>query len=115
MRVREEQVGDVTVLVPEGDLDATVLPAFEARVAELVQAGARLLVWDLAAVGMLPSTAAGFLIQARQRVRAAGGRMVLAGMSDRVAGTLRTMGVLALFRSYPDRAAAIAALVPPEA
>lgn len=110
MRVNEEQVGAVTVLTPHGDMDATALPAFEARVAHLVEEGARLLVWDLGDVGLLPSMAAGFLIQAGRRIRAAGGRQVLAGLKPRVLSTLRTMGIGELFRVYPNRAAAIEAL-----
>jgi anti-sigma B factor antagonist/stage II sporulation protein AA (anti-sigma F factor antagonist) len=110
MRVHEEQVGDVVVLVPHGDMDLTALSAFEGRVGHLLASGRRALVWDLSAVGMLPSSGAGFLIQAGRRVREAGGRMVLAGLQQRVLGTLRTMGVTGLFRVYPDRAAALAAL-----
>lgn len=110
MCVREEQVGSVTVLTPRGDMDATTLPDFEAHVDRLIAAGARQLVWDLTEVGMLPSTAAGFFIQAGRRLRGAGGRQVLAGLSSRVLGTLRTMGVADLFRVYPDRGSAIAAL-----
>lgn len=110
MRIREEQVGEVTVLTPEGAMDITVLPAFDARVTKLVAAGARALVWDLSAVRMIPSTAAGFLIAAGRKVSDAGGRMVLAGVQDRVLGVLRTMGVAGVFRMYDDRAAAVAAL-----
>ena len=72
----------------------------------------RYLVWDLVEVGVLPSTAAGFLLQAGRRVREAGGRMVLAGLSPHIAGTLATMGLGGIFRVYPDRAAALAAAAP---
>ena len=112
MRVSEDVVGAVTVLTPHGDMDLTVLPSFEARVERLLSAGARLLLWDLGHVGLLPSTAAGFLLQTARRVAAAGGRMALAGSSPRVEGTLRTMGVLEVFRSFPSREAALAALSP---
>ena len=100
----------IAVLSPEGDMDITELPAFEARVASLLGEGTRDLVWDLDAVGILPSTAAGFLLQTARRVRAAGGRMVLAGGHARVLGTLRTMGVLELFRTYPTRGEAVLSL-----
>jgi anti-sigma B factor antagonist len=98
MRVHEERLGDVVVLVPHGDMDMTALPSFEARVARLIEDGLRGLVWDLKDVGMLPSTAAGFLIQSGKRVGQAGGRMVLADVQPRVLGTLRTMGVTEIFR-----------------
>ena len=63
MSVREESVGSVTVLTPVGDMDITTLPTFEARVVRLLEGDARHLVWDLSRVGLLPSTAAGFLLQ----------------------------------------------------
>ena len=110
MSLAEEQVGAVTVLIPRGDMDITTLPAFEARVAALIKAGTNALVWDLSQVGFLPSTAAGFLLQTAQRMRAHGGRCVLAGASQRVLGTLRTMGVLQLVPVYDDRSAALQAL-----
>ncbi len=110
MKVREEIVGDVTVLTPHGDLDITTLPAFEARVDRLLGSGARLLLWDLSEVGLLPSTAAGFLLQCARRVKGVGGRMALAGGSPHVLGTLRTMGVLEVFRTFPTRAEALPAM-----
>ena len=93
MKVGEEQISTVTVLTPEGDMDITELPAFEGRVARLLESGTRDLLWDLSAVGFLPSTAAGFLLQTARRMKDAGGRCVIAGATPRVAGTLRTMGV----------------------
>ena len=110
MRVREETVGDVTVLTPHGALDITLLPYFEARVARLLDDGARLLLWDLSEVSMLPSTAAGFLLQTARRLNDAGGRMALCGGSHPVLGTLRTMGVLDVFRRFPSRDEALAAM-----
>ncbi|MDA1194738.1 MAG: STAS domain-containing protein [Planctomycetota bacterium] len=112
MSIQVEVIDGVTVLVPIGDLDITTMPTFEKRVDTLLAAGARDLVWDLAAIGILPSTAAGFLLQTAKRVRAADGRMVLCGCTPRTLGTLRMMGVLELFRVFPARAAALAALRP---
>ena len=43
-------------------------------------------------------------------VRDVGGRCVLAGGSAHVLGTLRTMGVLEVFRTFASREAALAAL-----
>lgn len=109
MGIRTETVGGVAILSPDGDMDITDLPAFEARVAALLAGGTRDLIWDLAAVGILPSTACGFLLQTAKRVGAVGGRMALVG-GRRVLGTLRTMGVLEIFRVYGTREEALAAL-----
>ena len=110
MKFHEEVIGAVTVLTPHGDLDLGAMPAFEASVDHLIQGGARLLLWDLSDAGMLPSTAAGFLLQTARRLREVGGRMALAGARPRVLGTLRTMGILEVFKTFPTRAAALAAL-----
>ena len=109
MNIREEQVGRIRILTPVGDIDITVLPAFEARVDRLLSEGALFLLWDLEDVGMLPSTAAGFLLQTARRVRAAGGRLALAGARPLVRSTLDIMGVLDVLPTYASRAEALAA------
>lgn len=107
MKVREEQIGDVAVLTPVGDMDLNELPVVEARVARLLAAGTHNLIWNLRGVDFLPSTAAGFLFHTARRMRAAGGRCVLVGGQPRVLGVLRTMGVLEVLPTYPDRASAL--------
>ncbi len=109
MSLEEEYHGDVVVLVMRGDLDASTLPSYEARLNRLLEIGTRYVVWDVHAVGILPSTAAGFLIQAGRRLRATGGRMALAAVPRRVRGTLHTMGVGGLFPTFATRADAVKA------
>ena len=109
MNIREEQVGRIRILIPVGDLDITALPAFEARVDQLMSEGALFLLWDLEDVSMLPSTAAGFLLQTARRVRAAGGRLALAGARPLVRSTLDIMGVLEFLPTYAGREEALAA------
>lgn len=109
MKLREEQVGNVRILAPVGDIDITTLPAFEAHVARLLAEGHVNLLWDLEGVGMLPSTAAGFLLQTARRVRAAGGRIALAGARPHVRSMLKIMGVFDLLPAYATRREALAA------
>jgi anti-anti-sigma factor len=103
----ERREGAAVVLTPYGDMDATEIPAFAARVDALVGDGVRVLIVDLSEVTLLPSTAVGFLTQAARRLRAVEGRVVLAGARPRVRGTLATMGVLGLFPVYDDAATAL--------
>jgi anti-anti-sigma factor len=110
VQLSEETIGHTTILIPQDDLDITTLPAFEARISRLIKGGTRNLIWDLSDVPFLPSTAAGFLLQTARRMRDVGGRCVLVGGSRRVAGTLRTMGILELLPTFPDRATALAQL-----
>lgn len=97
------------VLAPHGDLDLTQLARFTARVDALLAEGATVLVFDLADVSMLPSSAAGWLVRAASRLRDVGGRVLLAGPNRRAVTTLRVMGVLDLFAVHADVGSALAA------
>ena len=87
MRIDEARSGSVVVLIPDGDMDVTALPDFEGRLEGLVAEGVRAILWDLDTVGILPSTALGFLLHARRKLAALGGHMALAcanGVSERL-------------------------------
>ncbi len=107
----EEHVhGTVLRMRLRGDLDVTELPSIDGRVATHLDQGVRHVVFDLAEVSLLPSTAVGVLIQVNQRVRERGGRIALAAVPPLVRGTLATMGVDRLFRIYADADTAVRAL-----
>ena len=103
MRIDEEREGDVVVLCPVGDMDVTTLPDFEARLGALTEEGVRAVLWDLRGVGILPSTALGFLLNARRRLGEVGGHMALAAPNRLVASTLGTMGVIDVFPVFESR------------
>lgn len=107
MRINEEPEGDVVVLCPVGDMDVTTLPEFEARVSALTERGVRAILWDLQSVGILPSTALGFLLNARRRLSEVGGHMALARANRLVHSTLDTMGVLDVFPVFDSREEAV--------
>ena len=103
MQIHEEREGPVVVLSPVGDMDATTLPDFEVRLDALAKEGVRAILWDLHGVGILPSTALGFLLNARRRLVAVGGFMALARANRLVRSTLGTMGVLDVFPVFELR------------
>jgi anti-anti-sigma factor len=102
MRVGVEQRGSVAVLRPSGDMDATALPLFEQKLEELIAAGVKGVLWDLADVRLLPSSAIGLLLASARRLRERGGRMAVARAGRLVRSTLRTMGILDVFPIHPD-------------
>jgi len=112
MSLSQEQIGCVTILTPHGDLDLSALPSLEVEVDRLLAGGVRFLLWDLDEVGMMPSTAAGFLLQIARRLHAQGGRLALTRVPERVKSTLGIMGVRAVLPLYAGRAEALAALQP---
>ena len=110
MRIDEERLGQVVVLIPGGDMDLNTLPDFESRLASLQEEGVKALLWDLDRVAVLPSAAIGFLIQSVRRIKDAGGHMAIANASKLVRSTLDTMGVLAIFQLHETREDGVAAL-----
>jgi anti-anti-sigma factor len=109
----ETRVGDVLVLAPKGDMDATRVLAYEARLRELVQRGARALVWDLSAVAILPSTALGFLAANARQLQARGGRFAVVAPSRLVRSTLSTLGLEGVLRVKDTLADALRAVEAP--
>lgn len=82
----------VTVLRPEGDLDALKAPEIRRAVLALPP-GARLVV-DLGATAFIDSVGVGLLIGAWRTVVAHGGSVVLAGPRPPVARVLQVTGVM---------------------
>ena len=94
----EEHVGDVVVLSPKGEMDASKIPAYEARLKDLARRGTRALVWDLSSVGILPSTALGFLAASARQFESAGGRFAVVAPSRLVRSTISTLGLGGVLR-----------------
>jgi anti-sigma B factor antagonist len=109
----ESRRGEVVVLAPGAEVDVRAVPAFEARLARLLEGGSRAIVFDLSAVELLPSTIAGFLVVAAGRVRAAGGRFAVAAPGRRTRATLTTLGLDAALTVKTTLDAACAAAAAP--
>lgn len=103
VHIDEARHGPVVVMIPDGDMDFTTLPAFETRLDALLRENVRAVLWDLGDVGILPSTALGFLLQARRKLEAVGGYMALACLGRLVRSTLETMGVIDVFPVFTTR------------
>lgn len=78
MQIEQAWRGTCLVVAPIGRLDGMSAPAFEARLGEAIDAGARELVVDLSRVDYLSSKGLSALLAAGKRMKRAEGRMVLA-------------------------------------
>src|ERR1700685_3551296 len=81
------------VLQTEGDLVAARLPAFRAKLQEMVGAGAIHLTVDLAATGMVDSAGIGLLISAHNSLKKAGGELTVIHVSKDILNLFRTMRI----------------------
>ena len=107
----EGAVRVVELILPEvidSDEFDVVNAALLAEVAAAVEGpGAGRCVLDLSAVQYMGSSMLGLMVNARSRVRSAGGRLVLCGMSDWLIQTFHTCSLERLFVTAVTRAEAV--------
>ena len=97
----------VELTLPEV-LDSEEFDALNAALlAEMDAVGGGRCVLDLTAVDYMGSAMLGLMVNARSRVRAAGGRLVLCGMSDWLVRTFHTCSLERLFVTAVTRAEAV--------
>lgn len=103
MRISEHSTHDVTILdllTPlTGDFSQQLfVPQIEAMIDE----GKTRFVLNMAELAWINSTGVGLLVGARRKIDDAGGRVVLAGVTDRVRDILKVVGLLAIWELYDD-------------
>jgi anti-anti-sigma factor len=108
--IERKMVGeDIVVVVLQGRL---VLGEPSARVdkllSEIVLGGARKLVLDLTWLSYIDSAGIGAIAKAAAIMRQAGGKLRLAGVTQRVAASLEIARLDTLFPMYPDQDSACA-------
>src|ERR1700761_3448442 len=110
MQITTLREGGVSILVLFGALDTSSAPALSARALELCDAGAGNVVIDLTQAPYVTSAGFRSFIEINRRAQRAGGGMALCGLNDLVRDLFEFSGFLSVFRTYPDRASALAAM-----
>jgi len=103
------------LLEVEGRLDAMTAPALEARLRELIAAGCRLMVVDMAALQYVSSSGLRVLLLAQRRLQSVGGRLMLRAVPPNVWKVLCLAGFDRIFSSWPADPAAPWPPAPPAA
>lgn len=93
---------NIWVVIPAGRLDATLASALDDLLQTLIQQERIRLIVAFESVTYLASSGLKALIAARRKAQAAGGDIVLAGLSPRVREVLEITGLVRLFRIYPS-------------
>ena len=110
MQLAFDEKGDVTVVrVQEAKLTYPVLAAFFSVVKQRVEAGARLVVMDLAAVSYLDSASIGCLMDVHRLLQEKGGALRLSGLQPRVETMISMTGVHKIVPLHRDEEDALAA------
>ncbi len=87
------QTGDGVLVAVRGEIDFNRSPELHEALLELIQHKPRRLVLDLSGVSYIDSSGVGTLVDAQRRLSRAGGKVVLAGLQDRVRGVLEITGL----------------------
>ena len=108
MNVHTEQSADVSIVrVDETRVMYPMLTDFSAAVMDLVGAGHRNILIDLAPVTYVDSATIGCLMDLYRQVSGAGGRLKLSGVQKRVETMLTMTGAHNFLEMHPDEAAAV--------
>lgn len=105
--VRQEQAGEVQVLVLSGRLDTDTSADLELVVQDLLQEGAKSFVVDLKGVGYVSSAGLRVLLMLGKSLDGKGG-LRLSGLNPTVKQVFDVAGFAQLFAIFPNRDAALA-------
>jgi anti-anti-sigma factor len=108
MNIAESRRDGNLIIAPSGRIDTTSSPIFDRHLSSVIDRGDTRLVIDLADLEYISSTGLSAFISAAKKVKAAGGRMALAGLNSRIRLVFEMSGFLRLFPVFPNVDAAIA-------
>ncbi|CAA7627481.1 STAS domain-containing protein [Magnetospirillum sp. SS-4] len=109
MEIREETIGDATVLVPLARVDSSSAKAFEAKVLAVVNSGATKIVIDFSELNYISSAGLRVVLVGAKMTRGSR-KFVLCAMKPNIREIFDVSGFAKILAIHPDRAAALAAL-----
>jgi anti-sigma B factor antagonist len=100
----EDRPVDATthVVAVTGEVDLFTAPEFKQRVMAPIAAGVEHVIVDLTGTTFIDSSSLGVLIGAHRRLRARGGRVVVACDTDAIVKTFRITGLDSVFTLVPS-------------
>ncbi|OAN43035.1 anti-anti-sigma factor [Paramagnetospirillum marisnigri] len=108
MEIREETVGDATILSPLARVDSSSAKIFEAKVLTVVNSGTPKIVIDFSELNYISSAGLRVVLVGAKMMRG-GRKFVLCGMTPNIREIFDVSGFTKILSIYPDRAAALAA------
>lgn len=107
MEIREENAEGATVLVPIARVDSATAKAFEAKVLQVVNAGAPKIVIDFSELDYISSAGLRVVLVGAKMTRAPR-KFALCGMKPHIREVFDVSGFAKILAIHPDRAAALA-------
>jgi anti-anti-sigma factor len=108
VEITTQEYKRVTVVTVRGRVDSSTSGELEATLRKLAEKAQTNVVMDLGGVEFLSSSGLRVLVTALKAARQAGGDVVLARPAEQAADAISIAGLDTLFKSFPDREAAVA-------
>jgi anti-anti-sigma factor len=108
MNIAETRRDGNLILAPSGRIDSSTSAVFDRHLTSVIERGDVNLIVDLANLEYISSTGLSAFLSAAKKIRAAGGRMALAGLNSRIRLVFEMSGFLRLFPIYANVDAAVA-------
>jgi anti-sigma B factor antagonist len=107
--IEDRRVGGAHVVAVSGEVDLFTAPEFKQRVMAPIGAGVDHVVVDLMQTTFIDSSSLGVLIGAHRRLKARGGRLVVACGEEAIIKTFRITGLDSVFEVVGSLEAALGA------
>lgn len=92
MQIREERQGDAQIVTIDDHLDTNAAPVLEESLMRLIDAGARRVVLDCAALQYVNSAGLKVLLLAAKRIDPLGGQLVVCSLAPNVQAVFEMIG-----------------------
>lgn len=109
MEARAERFGSCVVITVAGELDTTTSPDLDAVINEQAQSKPDIYIFGLGDMEYISSVGLRVFLAHLKKVKAAGGKMILAELNEEVQEVFEMAGFAPLFTIHPTLAAAKAA------
>ncbi|HWQ10093.1 MAG TPA: STAS domain-containing protein [Holophaga sp.] len=110
LSIQVRDIDGVAVMQPEGFINAHTVRQFEIALEELVQSGRITILLDCGGLTYISSAGLGAIMGLIEPIREKGGDILLCSLQKNVYSIFDTLGFTQLYRVFPDRAGAFAAL-----
>jgi anti-sigma B factor antagonist len=107
LTVETRDVADVTVLYPQGFINAHTVREFDSAIQKAVVRQRFKIVVNCEGLSYIASAGLGAMMGAIEEIRGSGGDLRLAGLNDTVHNIFEILGFNHLYRTYPSEAEAI--------
>ncbi len=109
MEIREDIIGDATILVPLARVDSSTAKIFEAKVLAVVNSGATKIIIDFSELNYISSAGLRVVLVGAKMTRGTR-KFVLCSMKPNIREIFDVSGFAKILSIFPDRSAALSAI-----